>query len=359
MTSSKIQSVSVEILDDLMICKIKSDVVESDKSQFAFYIMRNDIAVVKTSYSRSDTFEFDTKGVPGYYKVVGFLRCPDGLREAAKSPPIHFKPYELNTQNFADFNGDLTAYTLKGQVWDFPALYYPHAEPTLFVMMPSAIDRKKIVPPAFHRWTWANQGIFPGHMLCIADPTLELHSKLRLGWFLGNKSNNAIEDLAKLVERFAAEKDIPNHKIVVYGSSAGGFAALALASYIKGSVAVAINAQTDILNYQIRREVALIRETCFDGMSEQEIRSEFADRVDMSSRWKDVDSSKVLFVQNELDTHHYVKHFKPFWSILGGSSYEGISTAGKHSAWVYKDERGHVPETLEMAKRIVEMLGSA
>lgn len=356
MPTKRIQSVAVRATDDVLQCQIVPDDINIADVSFAFYVFRNENRIHIAAYSSNNVFEFDTKGLSGYYRIVGFMKFPDGEIEHAKSVPIFFKPYELDIHNAATLNADNRAYSLKGEHWSFPALYYPGDSDALFVLMPSAVSRSSSVLPVFHRWTWAGQGIFPGHVLCIADPTLELQDELQLGWCLGNKTHPAVEDLAKLVIKIAEAKNIPNHRIIVYGSSAGGFAALALAAAIDGSIAVAINAQTDILSYDRRGQVELVRQACFDGLHDEAIRLEFEDRVNMSARWKDATTSKALLVQNELDSHHFEVHFKPFWSSLGGLSENGISTSGTHTAWVYQDDAGHAPETIEMAKKIMSMI---
>ncbi|AXC50729.1 hypothetical protein DRW48_14510 [Paracoccus suum] len=225
-------------------------------------------------------------------------------------------------------------------------------------MMPSAIDRTKHVLPVFSRGRWAREGIFPGDVLCIADPTLELDERLCIGWCIGDERNDAIPQLAEFVSSFARAGSIPSERIVIYGSSAGGFAALALAAQIEGSTAVAVNAQSDAMNYEITRHVANFRAAAFGNASPDAIRAAFRLRVDMSARWQTVTRSRAILVQNELDVHHYRDHFLPFWTSIGGDPVPplGLSQAGPHAAWIYRDERGHVPESVEMARQIMAML---
>jgi hypothetical protein len=210
--------------------------------------------------------------------------------------------------------------------------------------------------PVFSRWTWATKGIFPGNVLCVADPTLDLSPDLGLGWMLGKKESCATSELAEFIVSFAKHKGIAHDKIVIYGSSAGGFAALALAACIEGATAVAINTQSQALSYEISRQVSLVRQFCFDSLTAEEIARDYSNRVNMEARWKTVSESKVFLVQNLTDSHHYKIHFSPFWESLGGKSVLGISQAGRHTAWLYEQEGGHIPETIEMAKEIISLL---
>lgn len=104
---------------------------------------------------------------------------------------------------------------------------------------------------------------FPGHVLCVADPTLELQNDTQLGWYIGIDEHDASEELSKLIQHFAVALGIPEEKIIIWGSSGGGFSALALASRIEKATAVAINPQTEIFAYEIVRTIGIMRRNCF------------------------------------------------------------------------------------------------
>lgn len=334
-------------------CKIYTYNDAPDR-EFAFYVYRDDKRVHVQWYSSSSVVEYDTNNISGYYRVNAFAKDSDGSLENKKSFPILGNPTVIAEDTIDELIAKEGAYHLQGNFWKFPALYYPSTKKTLFVLMPSAIDRDKYTLPAFSRWRWAKH--FPGDVLCVADPTLHLHENLRLGWCIGNSDYCATSDLAQFVLKLAQKRGIPRDKIVFYGSSAGGFAALALSARIEGSIAVAINAQTDALSYEASDQVSLVRQMCFNDMPEGQIRDLFADRVNMVPRWSKVQSSRVFLVQNVLDKHHYNIHFKPFWNFLGGGHHHGVSTSGRHTAWTYENDAGHVAETLEMAQEIIQRL---
>lgn len=330
---------------------------KAGNAEFAFYIYRNEEKIHTIWYSTAGSFTFDTGGNPGYYRVLAFLKVDGEFAENIKSAPIFANPVAVTAETLSLADGNCVAYMLNGNSWSFPALYYPGSKSkSLFVMLPSAADRKKMTLPVFSRWTWATKGVFPGNVLCIADPTLDLSPDLGLGWMLGKKESCATTELAGFIIDLAQREGIPHHKIVIYGSSAGGFAALALAACIEGATAVAINTQTHALSYEISRQVALVRQHCFDNLTAEEILHDYPERVNMEARWKNVKESKVFLVQNLTDVHHYDVHFSPFWKSLGGDPVLGISHAGRHTAWLYEQEGGHIPETMEMAREIISML---
>lgn len=351
-----IEKVSINSIDGVLHCKIILDRAPETQPQFAFYVFRNYERIHTEWYTKNQSFEFDTQGKPGCYHLQGFVKFDEDKTEQSISSSLFINSLEVSPESFPGADHKAVAYSLKGKSWNFPALYYPSECESLFVLMPSAVNRKKSVLPAFNRWTWAVDGVFPGNVLCISDPTLELHHDLEIGWCLGDKDNCATTELSEFVINLADSKGIPRERIVIYGSSAGGFAALALSACIEGSIAVAINPQVDALSYSATSQVDLLSKTCFD-MPKDIIRRDFADRVDMTTRWQNVESSRAFFVQNILDEHHYKVHFKPIWQALGGDpEQEGISYSGRHIAWVYRQDGGHVPETKEMANKIIEIL---
>jgi hypothetical protein len=358
MSENKIRSVTAEIDGHRLVCQaVLQDGLEH-QVDLAFYVFRNDDRVHVKWYSKDTSLTFDTEGRPGYYRVAVFAKRSDGTVEIVKSVPLFMNPLQVTADNFGEAEPDKHAYLVDGGHWKFPVMYYPASNKKLFVMMPSAVERWRVRLPVFSRWTWASKGAFPGHVLCIADPTLEMREDFGLGWCLGTSAHPAIDEIEQVIVKFAKAKGISNEDIVFWGSSAGGFAALALASRIAGTTAVAINAQTDALSYGVQEQVDLVRQMCFGGASDEQVRAEFPHLVDMSKRWDGFSSSRAVLIQNELDFHHYNVHFKPFWETLGGAFQHGISHAGVHTAWIYTDEGGHVPETPEMAQKIIAMVSS-
>ena len=324
--------------------------------QYAFYVFRNEERIHMQWYSASPILRFDTKAKPGLYRVYSFLQSPDGKRTAKYSKPIFLHPstFTLSSQNKPE--SEDRALQFEGLNWKFPALYFSSEHPRLFILPSGATDRNKITLPYFNRWTWAAAGKFPGHVLCIGDPTLELHDEMRLGWYLGKDTHDATDELCSFVQRFAETLGIPEDKIVFWGSSGGGFAALALASRIEGSTAVAINAQTDALAYHVAGVVDMVRDLCFDGRSAVDIQQMFGRRVNMEKAWVNNRNSRAILVQNKLDTHHYNCHFQSYWTALGGNPEGGWTADGRHCAWLYEDKRGHGPESEQMVVEILRLI---
>jgi hypothetical protein len=330
----------------------------AEAGQFAFYLYRNGERIHTQWYSLNPVFRFGINGKAGLYSVLSYLRTPDGTLITKYSNPLFLYPVDYRLcQALKKPEPEECTLTLHGQYWRFPALYYAGQEQQpLFVMLSNRINRSLHSLPAFSRWTWAQQKKFPGHVLCVADPTLELHEDLGLGWYLGTAEHDASEDLAMFIRRFAEGLGISEDKIVIWGSSGGGFSALALASCIESSTAVAINAQTNIFAYESATDIEKVRRYCFGGKPITEIQEQYGSRIDMAQAWGNNRTSRAIILQNTLDAHHYACHFTPFWEALGGSSEGGAALGGRQYARLYSDSRGHAPEPEQMIPEILDLI---
>lgn len=339
---------------DVLVATVVPDA--SHLGQFSFYVFRNGERIHVQWYTPNSVLRFDTKAEPGLYRVLAFFDSPNGKNISKYSNPLFLHPvtYMLGDGLRKPLPAERTL-LLHGNHWKFPAVYYAGKEQQpLFVMLSAAINRTKQTLPVFNRWTWADK--FPGHVLCVADPTLELHDDMILGWYIGTAEHDASKELSRLIRRFAEGLGIPVDKIVIWGSSGGGFGALALASQIEKATAVAINAQTDIFAYEGAKTIEAVRRSCFGNQTVKHIQEHFGPHINMAQAWEKNRSSRAILIQNTLDTHHYTRHFKPFWEAIGGTTEGGASSGGRHYAWLYSDPRGHAPESEQMIPQILDLL---
>lgn len=225
----------------------------------------------------------------------------------------------------------------------------------LIVAPNGAVDREKLDLPVFARWNY--HSIFNSNILSISDPVLVLEDSLRIGWFAGTKSLDVADFTSKVVVEVAKQLGIKSDRIVFWGSSSGGFASVLLASKIDGANFVSINAQSTISNYY-SGHVEDYRKV-FDGQSSIEKIVE-----DYPLRWSIINAlnesyinglfTKGIVVQNTVDEMHYLKHYTPFCEsfylpVEGGKS-------SRYELWslLFENQKGHGPETAEIAKKIVE-----
>lgn len=225
----------------------------------------------------------------------------------------------------------------------------------LIVTPNGAVDRTKVELPAFARWNW--HGIFNSNILAISDPTLHFDQNIPIGWFAGTKYQNVAAFVADVVVKVASLLDIPPNKIVFWGSSAGGFASISLASEIDGACFVSANGQTDILNYYAGH-IEHFRRVFDPNFSAESLASKYPEKwsaiTALQNSYDAMKSTHGVIVQNIVDAKHYNEHYIPFCNhfhlpIEGGS----VEKLNLHSL-LFSHEKGHGPEPAEIAKQVVE-----
>lgn len=157
----------------------------------------------------------------------------------------------------------------------------PIAE-NLVVFMPSAISprgknsRKRI----YSRFSWAED--FPkSNVLCLADPAREAHPEVLGAWYI-DPDYDVISEIGNYVSEVAQTLNIPQNRIVIYGSSLGGFGAIALASLIPGAKALAEVPQIDVRNW-ISEAISDI-ETHITHSSLSDYSREFPEQLSLQAR---------------------------------------------------------------------------
>lgn len=115
----------------------------------------------------------------------------------------------------------------------------------LVVRLHGAINRQKFTLPVFRGLTVADES--PQAMLVIQDPSLDLDANMNLSWYLGTKSVDGHTLIADLIEEVRLALGVK--RVILTGSSGGGFAALHLSALLADSMAVAFNPQTDLRFY--------------------------------------------------------------------------------------------------------------
>lgn len=179
----------------------------------------------------------------------------------------------------------------------------------LIVFSNGAYDPKKSVPPVFMRSKWVDE--FEANCLFIDDRTVH-DNNLRLGWGIGTKDKHYLRFYVKFVKKIAEILEIPTKEIMYFGSSAGGFMSMAMASMHKGTYAVVNNPQTYVNRYLKTYKTAVYRSS-FPGLTEKEITKKYSNRlslVNIFARNKNV--PKVYYLQNRLCEGDMKNHLTPF-----------------------------------------------
>lgn len=224
---------------------------------------------------------------------------------------------------------------------DITALYAPRPSRTLIVSFHGSLQRSKFQLPRFEwRKTLAP---FEAAQLFIADSTLHLNRAMALSWYVGNFEQDFTSDVASLIREVATAAGYD--RILLTGSSGGGFASLAISRKIDGSVAVCFSPQTRVGDYH-GSVVDKFRSVAFPGLETyDDVEMVHRARLDLRYLYATTsDNNFVRFVQNTRDADHYTKHYTPFARARGvDASNGGFDPPGRIEFIPQRLQEGHQP----------------
>lgn len=121
----------------------------------------------------------------------------------------------------------------------------------LTVLYNGAVNRERSEDGVvFQRSSWKDE--IPSSIVSFADPTLVLHDGMNIGWGQIDGQLFAPEQYKRILDQLRDTLPLPNgFQTLHYGSSAGGFQALATAGFDRGSRVLCNNPQTDFSQYSL------------------------------------------------------------------------------------------------------------
>lgn len=171
----------------------------------------------------------------------------------------------------------------------------------LVVIFHAAADPKSSTLPIFVGQSITHD--LDASILYVSDPSLDFG--IPIGWFAGDQNRPLQNDLVGITRHIASECGAQN--LIFQGASAGGFAALFYSHQFPGSLAIAINPQTDIDAYHPNK-VAAYKHACWGG---QEPDSKLA-VTNLLELYRTSFPNFVLFMQNQRDDFHIENHYRPW-----------------------------------------------
>ena len=208
----------------------------------------------------------------------------------------------------------------------------------LIVFGQGMVKRSEVSLPRFQRLDWVRH--FPENVMILSDPTLGLDPELGLGWLLGTAEYPVLPRILELVERARDGIGLPNRQVLFFGSSAGGFGSLMLASRLGGASAFVNNPQTDVLQFR-RGGVAHLLRVAFGGIAPAEAAKRFGARFSFIEALRQgATMPRTYYLQNTLDADHYEDQMLPLLSALRGLGAGGDDPGGRRFVLdLYADER--------------------
>ncbi|MFH5824234.1 hypothetical protein [Georgenia sp. AZ-5] len=210
---------------------------------------------------------------------------------------------------------------------------------TLVVSLHGYTDRATYSLPRFERL--ASFSTIDTHSLYISDPTITVDDRLSIGWYVGTPTDDLPLRLAELVDVTASK--LRADRIVLTGSSGGGFAALGIAQHLPHANAVAFSPQTAVTRYHAQQVEALQDYVFTPATRLAAVEEARPGRLDLSSAFKHPRPGRLWYVQNAKDGFHVKHHLRPF----AGSEPRGVDF------FLEDHGPGHTPPSKERTLRWV------
>lgn len=193
--------------------------------------------------------------------------------------------------------------TIKFQETSLDLLLVHRDSPTLTVIFHAAADPAQVTLPLFVGQHLAED--LDSSVLFVSEPVLDLGAPI--GWYAGCKTGPRQRDFQDIFEHIRSS--IGATSLIFYGCSAGGFASLYYSHQNPGSLAIAVNPQTDIQKYHADKVVTFTEKCWPSGFpSPKDAHTNMVQLYDAPFE------NHVLYVQNTDDEFHRSNHFDPWYS---------------------------------------------
>ncbi|WP_209066721.1 hypothetical protein [Arthrobacter pigmenti] len=166
---------------------------------------------------------------------------------------------------------------------------------------------------------------------------------MELGWYIGKEADNLTKRYADLVQQITVKCDY--ERVILVGSSGGGFGSLAMSRRIPQSCAVAFSPQTSIAAYHPNHRKVLSAVIFPQFTSFDQIEYEFAERINLRTLYRRTKELNFFrYVQNTGDRFHFEAHYAAF-ALSHGVDPEtgGMTESGNGHFIAEKYEKGHAP----------------
>lgn len=224
----------------------------------------------------------------------------------------------------------------RGETQEIESLLVRGDDSTLIVALQGALGRGMEMP----RFEWVRAlKARTETKLFISDAALGTDADLYLSWYFGTASDDVQERIARYIEHVAAQ--IGASRIVLFGNSAGGYAAIALGQRIRNSRALALNPQIHIEKWPYCP--IFIKRVFGESKTFAELDHEFPQRTNLL-RLLDAKETyeRLVVLQNEGDEKHVVPQFGSLAEFLNIPPTGGTSSDGKIDLVLENHGPGHI-----------------
>ncbi|MGE0698069.1 MAG: hypothetical protein AB7O57_03160 [Hyphomicrobiaceae bacterium] len=171
----------------------------------------------------------------------------------------------------------------------------------------------------YNRLTWESD--FDCSCLYLADPALQFSSEVRGGWFQGRPEYFTVERMALDLSDIIKEFRFDPAKTLLYGSSQGGYGALAVGAHMGPVKVLAECPQTRLRYFNLVADINRMAKYCYDSKDGASIPEKYEVRVDLARLYAARKPTSIArIIVKDSDTHCIKVHTDPFMSAVGASA---------------------------------------
>lgn len=223
---------------------------------------------------------------------------------------------------------------------EFECLYKKQNSDKLYVFLSGARPSLTCPLPIFKRWSYYKYVDYS--VLNIADPMYRKYNNIFCGWYYGNKEESYIDYLVEVIAAVAKKQGIGNDKIVLFSSSAGGYAALHCGCRLSGSTVIVLNAQTDISLYSFSMDFQL--KMGIDFKAEDKF-----NRNKLCENIRDAHQTKFFIMEN-IKSEEDVRQIENLSKILNTRCKYGMNFISDNIiCWLYEADSVHPHNAMDFA----------
>lgn len=228
------------------------------------------------------------------------------------------------------------------------AFIHRHPSKRLVFLFPGASNRKKGYID-FQRYSWAEH--FDANVVVFSDPTITASNNITLGWFQGTADQFGLTAVQRIMDKLIKLLGVDESSILLFGSSAGGFASLKLAEHFTSAKVIAINPQIYLYNYT-RSFYEKMLSYSYSGYTEEKVLTQFKERITVNPSIVNTNRDITIF-QNTCDERHLNRHLNHFIKNIQSVNYstrlEDFQSQPGLNVVIYTDEfTGHAPPSKDV-----------
>lgn len=221
----------------------------------------------------------------------------------------------------------------------------------LVIFSNGAYDPSKSQLPTFNRYSWSED--IQANCLFVDDRSLH-DNGLETGLGVGTPDRHYLQDYSAIALKFRALLNLDSAHTIYFGSSAGGYMSLLLASLDTGSMALVNNPQTYVLRYH-ESAVMKMLERLLGTDDKVEANKQYGERLSATAFFKKYGVPNIYYMQNLECKSDVDNHFTPFVANL--RKYKMAMSSIKYLMY-HNKQQGHNPlgkeDTLKILNETIQ-----